>query len=582
MGTSTCRYAIHAFILILLTVPVWRSYGAELIVSNTSDNGPGTLREALTLANSNGEPDTITFNFGSTTVFSIMGPLPVFTEDSTTLNGGGVAVLDGSMLPDRGIGLVINSANNAIENLMVLNFPGDGISIMGVVATGNRIQGCQIGTDGTDARPNKRDGVRLGFGASNNLIGGVNAANRNIISGNGRNGVAISRDNNLTTPTSNNIIQGNYIGTGVSGNNPVPNGENGVRLFGRASTNIIGGVGAGTGNLISGNREDGIAIEDGGTTDNVIQGNRIGTKASGTASLPNRFAGIRLARGAEGNFIGGNATGAGNLVSGNEHDGIVIRDGGTTGNFVLGNFIGTDIDGLEELHNGGRGVDISFGARQNYIGGPNSGDGNLISGNRDEGIRIQGAGSFNNTIRGNTIGLDINGDTMPGNAIGIVIRQGAANNSIGGLNAGDGNTIADNGGFGILIEGGTTIANSIRQNSIKNNRNDGIRLENGGNANLAAPIISGIDPVMGTAPVGTEVEIFADAENEGATYIATLSAASGTFSQAVDLSAYEGRRITATATGPLGNTSAFSTAVSLPDVTNPGITLIGGNTIMLE
>jgi titin len=97
-----------------------------------------------------------------------------------------------------------------------------------------------------------------------------------------------------------------------------------------APNNVIG-------NVISGNLGDGVVIDNYSAGGTLIQGNYIGTNASGTADLGNTYNGVYIYL-ASNNVIGGTITGAGNLISGNNHNGIVIdgSDGGATGNLGAG------------------------------------------------------------------------------------------------------------------------------------------------------------------------------------------------------------------------------------------------------
>ena len=96
-------------------------------------------------------------------------------------------------------------------------------------------------------------------GATGNLVGGTSASARNTIAGNGEVGVFVSGQG-----TSGNEVQGNFIGTDVSGNVAVPN-YRGVLISGGATYNIVGGTGAGMGNVLSGNTYAGLQIQDVGT-----------------------------------------------------------------------------------------------------------------------------------------------------------------------------------------------------------------------------------------------------------------------------------------------------------------------------
>ena len=127
-------------------------------------------------------------------------------------------------------------------------------------------------------------------------------------------------------------------------------------------------------NLISGNLTNGITIAGQGTSGNTVQGNFIGTDISGMHPLRNFLRGI-FVQDASNNTIGGDTAGAGNLISGNGQDGVLITNPSATGNLIQGNLIGTDVTGTRvvdaggnPLGNGGNGISI-IAAPMNTIGG---------------------------------------------------------------------------------------------------------------------------------------------------------------------------------------------------------------------
>jgi titin len=184
----------------------------------------------------------------------------------------------------------------------------------------------------------------------------VRRCNRGIVVGNdtdnviGRNLSALERnvirENNtgIQINTVDNDVLGNYIGTDASGSADLGN-ITGIDLL--ASGNRIGGTGALDGNLISGNDVVGISIPVG--SGNQIAGNYIGTNAAGTAALPNTT-GITVTTAASNNTIGGSTAATRNIISGNT-TGVRIVAGGTTGNVVLGNYIGVNAAGAAALPN---------------------------------------------------------------------------------------------------------------------------------------------------------------------------------------------------------------------------------------
>jgi len=207
-----------------------------------------------------------------------------------------------------------------------------------------------------------------------------------------------------------------------------------------STNNTIGGTSAGARNVISGNDEDGIAFFGVSSSGNAVLGNFIGTDVSGTADLGNAWNGIELL-GGSGNSIGGNTPAARNVISGNDlYNGILIATGATL-NTVSGNFIGTDVSGTVALGNGLAGVRI-VDAHENTIGGANVGERNIISGNLTVGVRIAQVGSHHNTVLGNFIGTDVTGTVALGNLLAGVEIEAAANNTIGGTSPGEGNVIS--------------------------------------------------------------------------------------------------------------------------------------------
>jgi CSLREA domain-containing protein len=243
-----------------------------------------------------------------------------------------------------------------------------------------------------------------------------------------------------------NVIEGNYIGTDVTGTEALGNSNAGVNIG--SSDNLIGGTTPAARNVISGNLE-GVTIADPDATGNMIQGNYIGTDASGTVALGNR-AGILLL--APGNVIGGDRDDARNVISGNDN-GVNLGNSDATGNQVLGNYIGPDVSGTQAIGNTEHGVAVWDGASDNTIGGRAPGAGNIISANGIHGISIVGSETRDNVVRGNFIGTDRTGTQVLGNGErGVHIEEGASGNVIGGRRSGSPNVISGNRG-GVRITG---------------------------------------------------------------------------------------------------------------------------------
>ena len=316
-------------------------------VLNTNDNGAGSLRQAILDANASAGADTILFNLPGSGVRTIapLSGLPTITEAVTidgytqpgaspnTLAQGNNATLmvelNGASVPTntQASGLTINSTNSTVRGLVINRFPGNGISVS--QGSGNVIQGNFIGTDaaGTVDLGNTFSGVSI-IGSSNNTIGGTPPGARNLMSGNGGNILRIGFS------STGNVVQGNYMGTDKNGTSGLGNGF-GISIK-DSSNNTIGGAAAGAGNLISANDGAAVLILDIlPATGNVVQGNRIGTDVTGTASLGNLGEGIVIL-GATNTLIGGTAAGEGNTIAHNGRAGIFL---GTTISYPLGNSI---------------------------------------------------------------------------------------------------------------------------------------------------------------------------------------------------------------------------------------------------
>src|SRR5262249_36228460 len=151
---------------------------------------------------------------------------------------------------------------------------------------------------------------------------------------------------------------------------------------------------------------------------NRVQGNTIGTDVTGIVALGNRLDGV-LVSGNAGNTIGGTAPGARNLLSGNLGSGVSFTDGAHN-NLIQGNYIGTDVTGKVDLGNAEYGVHVE-GGHSNTIGGSIPGAGNLISGNDLDGVHLLSVsglfGSGATQVQGNFIGTNAAGTSALGNAL---------------------------------------------------------------------------------------------------------------------------------------------------------------------
>lgn len=378
-----------------------------------------------------------------------------------SIQGNFIGVLaDGlTTRPNGGAGIRLNHSHHnqiggtSAGNVIAAN-GGAGIQISGALALANQIQGNLIGTNssGVEGLGNGGHGIAV-FGSSYSKIGGEQLGEGNIISGNQGSGISLESNASQT------LISGNHIGTNPAGTEALPNQDNGV-IIDNSSGNRIGDLVAGAGNLISGNGASGVLLVGSASSNNEIAGNFIGLNENGDAALPNQDNGIHLLKddfaepsGPSGNFIGGLSIEARNIISGNAHSGIRLEGEGTSLNEIQGNYIGTNPQGSAAIANEAHGIHITSGTDlppeenkpgppyNNLIGGREeltpeegcAGACNLISGNQQNGVLIDGSGVTGNKIEGNFIGTDVTGQlALPNQENGIRIA-GASSNTVGGL-----------------------------------------------------------------------------------------------------------------------------------------------------
>jgi hypothetical protein len=259
----------------------------------------------------------------------------------------------------------------------------------------------------------------------------------------------------------NNTIAGCWLGLDDTGAGAAGNDLQGILIWQGASRNTIGGTNALDRNVLSGNKQYGIFITDPGTSGNVLLGNYIGTDADGVLAVPNESGGAILVNGASLNLVGGVEPSSRNIISGNTNFGLWIGDPGTTGNIVRGNYMGLAANGVEALPNTFAGMYLLDGTRSNTVSG------NVISGQPSEGLRIQGLGTSHNVVRGNYFGTDSTGmSALPNGFAGLTIFGGATSNLIGGTAAADRNLLSGNGSYGMVIGDPGTSDNDVIGNWI--------------------------------------------------------------------------------------------------------------------
>ena len=386
--------------------------------------------------------------------------------NGTTPVGNGTGVLVEPLTPGVEIGGTPSVAGAPPGNVISGNL-GSGIVVRGSSDPSSVIQGNLIGTNaaGTDAVGNGEDGISLRHGARDVLVGNPTG---NVISGNVMAGVYIA-------DAEGNQLRANHIGVNRSGTIAIPNGT-GVELASGARDTRIG-LETRLGNVISGNRDEGVLIHGAGTTANSLNGNLIGLRADGTAAVPNGK-GVVISGGAFENWIGDQFTldPAANTISGNRTDGVLITGAETNRNVVYRDLIGTRSNGVGALPNA-VGVTITGGARQNTV------DASTVSGNRTAGVRIAGAETFGNRVISSAVGTTRTGTAIAiPNGTGVIVTAGARSTALRG------NRIALNTASGVLVDGATTGGAELIQNRIFGNGQLGINLRGAGEGlNVVTP-----------------------------------------------------------------------------------------------
>jgi Calx-beta domain len=425
-------------------------------------------------------------------------------------NSGGITIFNAAPL-NNVIGGTAAGAGNLISGNQ-----GFGIIANG---TGTTIQGNLIGTDVTGTK-RLQNSAGVIVNGQNILVGGVIAAARNVISGNSGEGVNIRGTGSK--------LQGNYIGTDITGTLALGNFGSGVSA---AESVLIGGTEPGMRNIISANGSSGnvvLGFNNSGSV--VVQGNYIGPDVTGTRSLGGPTPGVNIVAG--NHTIGGAVAGAGNVISGNTM-GIQLGGffSGAVSNVIQGNLIGLNAAGNGPLPNLLQGIAINDSVN-NTIGGTQAEAANKIAFNGAGGITITGNGQ-GNSIRGNSI--------FSNNGLGIDL---GAN----GVTANDGSD-PDTGpnnlqNFPVITGVLSSASSTTIQGTLKSLPNTTFQIDFYSNRS-ADPSGNGEGAqFFNSTPVNTD-------NNGDATISVTFP---------VELPA--GRIITATAIDPNGNTSEFSAADS--------------------
>jgi len=491
------QYFTLAFLLLLVMCSS-ESKATIFMVTNTANAGPGSLRDAMTLANANANVhDTILFNINGPMPYIItpLSPLPILSDVSGVF-------IDGLSQPG--------------------SFAG---------ATPPRTATLMVYIDGILAGP--CSGLETNTG--NNIIQGLGIGNFSF------DGIRIEAS---LHPTANNTIYCNFIGTDITGMTTMPNGTLGSSAYagvyirpsltcsGQAFSNFV------INNLVSANNGDGVAISacpPSDVFDNYVLNNYIGTDITGLAALGNQHAGVYLGEGTHDNTV------AANVISSNMYEGVsiigYIQGLGpiwfTDHNHVLDNLIGSGRDSSTILGNFRDGVAIGKWGPNWSLGHARFNDvqNNIIVNNGRNGVMVW---EHNNSIN---------------NADGNLISQ---------------NSIFNNALLGIdLDDNGVTL-------------NDSFDPDNGANEDVNFPTITSISLAGGnttvsgtldisTSPTAAVVELFKvgpgsilTGYGQGMTYLGNATPnTSGNWTTTLS-GLIVGDSICATTTDTAGNTSEFS------------------------
>lgn len=469
-------------------------------VSNLNDSGAGSLRAAITAANSAGTPSTITFVVSGTV--SLLSDLPAITQ-GVTIDATGAPGATAGSAPVVGInagghgGLVFaaGSGGSSLLGVAVGGASGNGITINSSNVT---IAGDYVGlTTGGTALGNSGAGIYVASTSSGNTIGynptAASGVVSNVISGNAGSGIVLDG-------TSVNTLVDNYIGTNAAGTAAIANGGSGILVTNGAANNLIGGTAytdtstgavnnpTGTegtttpvivtpplGNLVSGNGGDGILINN-SANNNVLSGNFVGTTASGNAALGNGGDGVAIVNADNNSLIGCTALDNPfvyyNVVSGNHGNGLHITDSNDT--TVQANFFGIGANNATIVGNAFDGILVDGSSANTQVGGVIP-LGNVSAGNGQNGIEV--AGTASHFISFNTFGgLFAFGGAAPNGNDGILVT------STGGYNTLQTNVFSGNTNNGIEI-GGDASGVTVDPNIVGLATDGTTLLSGGGNGN---------------------------------------------------------------------------------------------------
>ncbi len=470
-----------------------------------------------------------------------------------------------------------NAINSCAEAGVLIENASGTVGTDGVLSGANVIQANHLGEldNGNLAPSGEGAGLKLGAGAEANVIGGRTPELGNRIRGWFRAGIWIDQ-NHLAGPAQRNRIENNFIegpGLGIS-----------YRFTDYLTSTPSGGVGV----LLT--ASSGHVVGESQLTRNTLYVNRLGVYLSDSSSnvvqgfyITNSFNAGLVVRGGQGNLLGGDDPGLGNLIHAfgfrDEPNWAGLALSLTSHNRVRNNEIGLLAPGR-----GAMGMYLT-NAANNEIGGPARINGNIVISNYTHGIVLGGTACVSNRFFNNRIGLDRDGNFQPNNGDGVRLEAGARDNYIGGLaevmravsnvlistSLPLGNLILANEQAGVRVVGGSTTGNRILYNQISGNLGKGIQHEAGGNNLQPPPVflafdgksVSGNVASLAVTPPGSLIQLFTDpdaGDPEGDAFLGEATVGPTGHWRASLLGSLRHPIITMTAThGGNGSTSEFGT-----------------------
>jgi hypothetical protein len=408
-------------------------------VTNTNDDGAGSLREAINTVNKAAIANTITFQNLAAGTIALASELPTLTNPAgTTFTFGGTTTA--------------------------------------------------ITLDGASALA--ADGLTIGAGANSVVLNGLNLTLKNFNSGLRFLGSSTGSTINGVTLTANTkgieLDGGSLAGTMIAGNTITMNSQSGIVASDGVTGLTIGGTSAGAGNTIAYN-DEGLSFDSGVYTSTLVQGNTI-TSNNGDGVLLGTDGGNLT-----GLTIGGSSTAAANTISFNKQNGVEVSQGSYSGTVIQGNTIAS---------NGGYGVQLSPSGQSLTdltIGGSTTGQGNTIASNAADGIGIFGGTYTNTVVQGNTIQYNQNN----GVNINLFAGGGALSGLLlGGATTAAGNTITSNGLDGVQVNAGTYTSTFVRGNTITSNGRNGVNFYAPFGEKLTGLQLGGTSAALGNTVTG--------------------------------------------------------------------------------